>query len=749
MKTRTLFSLVVIVIFAVCAFAGDTHTVRGRVKDENGKGLPGANVVVVGTGKGASTNLAGDYEIKGLPSGTFEFRVSMMGYETTSQDVTIVADQEISFKLLPKAFKSQPVIVTASRTQQRLQDSPVTTSVIEAEKISDRNFLSADEAMRFVGGVTMVDDQVSIRNSTGYAKGAGTRVLVMVDGVPVISGDTGDIKWDALPIGQIQQVEVVKSAGSALYGSNAMGGVINFITKRPDQSPKYYKITSSFGVYDNPAYEEWQWSDRPRTFHRLGIEHSRSIGKWGVMLSLEEKMDENYRQAEDYMRGQVFAKAVRPLNGMSKLSFMLNSAYEDHGSALEWRDQAHATMVDTHKVDDRVWSSKVQFNTIYDGNAQGGKRNWSLKGYLNYTSWRDRLSTGAYDSVGNRIYDNHFSHTNRMGIDGQYTFIPFDDHCFTTGSEFSYTVLNANIFGERSGVGGAIYIQDEISKFDPLVGSIGMRGDVFHVNSSNNYEGETYGQLNPKLGLVYRVTDNVAARGSIGSGFRMPTMAELFTEVTAAGILKVQPNPYLKAEQAYCAEAGVNWIDGNQMIDFAIFNNWYTNMIEPVPIVGNQVQFDNIQDANIFGVETSLNWNMGDISKGLFSERVCSFLSHSSFSSNYLYTRAVNITKSDRLGETVLLPYRPAHNFLISSTVDYWKHGTVILDYRYKSKPQLGLYTDDPVVDQHVVNAAHKFTFTKWSVQLKVSNLLNWNYIEIDRNLAPIRNYSITLTLDL
>ena len=721
--------------------AQKTHRVTGKITDEKGKGLPGANVVILGTGLGASTDLSGSYTVNNVPSGTYQFKVSMIGYESTSQDVTVVSDQEISFRLLPKAYEAQPVVVTASRTRQKLQDSPVTTSVVQAEQIAERNFISADEAVRNVGGVSINGDQVSIRNSTGYAHGVGSRVLVMIDGVPVLSGDTGEIKWDALPIGQLEQMEVVKSAGSALYGSNAMGGVINFITKNPEDKASY-KITSEVGMWDDPAYEAWEWTDEIRHFHRLGVEHTRTMGDWSLLVTAEEKQNQSFRQNDDFSRGQVYTKVTRNLNGASSLSFMLNGAYEDRGSPLEWDSQSSVLTIDSLKLNDRVYSSKLQANSVYQGSSDGGKQNWSVKAHYNYNEWHTRLYN---DNSGD--LDKHYSKSTSSGVDAQLTLHPFEDHRLTTGCDITYNSTEATMFGNNGGMGGAVYIQDEINSFNPLVATVGLRGDIFHVrkNEDIEYEGETYGQFNPKLGLVYHASNNFAFRGNVGTGFRIPTLAELFSEMNTS-VVKVKPNPYLQAEQAYSAETGFNYFRGKQMIDVAIFNNWYTNMIEPMPTVANQVQFMNIKDANIFGVETSLKWNLGQVTESIFSPTVTGLLSTTDMNFHYMYTSAVNL---DEDAEEKELPYRPAHSVMFSTGIDYWKHGRLNLDARYKSAFNLGLYNDDPVVDQRVIDIGHNLHFDKWAFQLKVSNLLNWNYVEIDRNLAPIRSYSASIVLDI
>ena len=124
---------------------------------------------------------------------------------------------------------------------------------MDAAEIRQRNSTSLDDALRYVRGVNMTGTQVNIRGSSGYSLGAGSRVLMLLDGIPFFAGDTGELNFEAIPMGQVDRIEVVKGASSALYGSNALGGVINIITKPIPETPETIVRTYG-GMYNRPTY---------------------------------------------------------------------------------------------------------------------------------------------------------------------------------------------------------------------------------------------------------------------------------------------------------------------------------------------------------------------------------------------------------------------------------------------------------------------------------------------------------------
>ncbi|MDZ7346820.1 MAG: TonB-dependent receptor plug domain-containing protein, partial [candidate division KSB1 bacterium] len=212
-------------------------TISGRVTDaKTGLPLPGANVVVIGTIYGASTDADGRYVVQKLPPGIYSLRISMMGYrsmQATDVRVQINRETRIDAALEETYIEMDPVVVIAGKSKQRLDEANVSISVVTARDIERRNAVDIKEALETAPGVNFIGDQINIRGSTGYTFGAGNKVLLLLDGVPVYASDTGQFNWDMLPPLDIEQVEILKGAGSTLWGASALGGVVNIITKDP------------------------------------------------------------------------------------------------------------------------------------------------------------------------------------------------------------------------------------------------------------------------------------------------------------------------------------------------------------------------------------------------------------------------------------------------------------------------------------------------------------------------------------
>ncbi len=136
-------------------------------------------------------------------------------------------------------------------------------------------------------------DQMDIRGSTGFAKGVGSRVLMLLDGHPVLSADGGEIDFNSLPLIDLSRTEVVKGAYSAVYGSGALGGVVNLITQPLDERPTT-AVRAHFDAYDTPS--NYSWTDEFQSAQGLGVQHSRSIGDVGVRAYVGYDKTDGYTQ---------------------------------------------------------------------------------------------------------------------------------------------------------------------------------------------------------------------------------------------------------------------------------------------------------------------------------------------------------------------------------------------------------------------------------------------------------------------
>ena len=272
-----------------CAAAGQgTGTIVGTVRDTGGRAVARAQVRVAGRTGGSVTDVDGRFRITGVAAGPARLRAQMLGYAPDSATITVPAADSVvqDFALRPTAIEVGPIVVTAGKRPQALADVVASVDVITDTEIARTAVVTIDEALDRAAAVQMINGQVNIRGSTGFVQGLGSRVLVLVDGVPVNEGDRGGIDWDLIPVDNIERVEVVKGAGSSLYGPAALGGVVNLITREiPDGWHTRARVTA--GAYANPPDTAWNFRDRTGGLGGADLTESYGTGRVQGSFSAE------------------------------------------------------------------------------------------------------------------------------------------------------------------------------------------------------------------------------------------------------------------------------------------------------------------------------------------------------------------------------------------------------------------------------------------------------------------------------
>ncbi|MFC1568865.1 TonB-dependent receptor domain-containing protein [bacterium] len=719
--------------------AQNKSVITGHIVDEQtGKSLYGANVLIEGTFLGAASNAEGQFIISNIPPGRFSLQISMIGYEQKSIPVSVQVNttQSVTIQLTPTILKQPTLIITATKRKQRIEDAPTTVNVLQGEDILKRNPTRLDEVLVNVSGLGIIDGQLELRGSTGFNWAAGSRVLLMIDGHPMINGDTGGISWDAIPVEEIERVEIVKGAGSALYGSNAMSGMVNIITRNPTLHPQI-RFRLHCGFYDEPAYDNWRWTDRflgyqiiklkeydPRhtlAFEGTDLSYSQKFSKTDILMTVGRKRSSGYHQNGDFSRWNSMIKTAYNFAPQKKLTILGNYSYNDHGEFLQWESQSNPMMVPKDELGNRI----VYVNSSILGtftHAVNHQLAYKVKANWYQTDWKNNFP-GMPD----------YAVTNRWGSEIQIDYIQ-GIHGLTFGTEGVYTATKARIFGNEQSWDGALYAEDEI-KFNPLYTfTVGTRMDIHQIPDIS-----TDWQISPRVGLVCRPQIGTSIRLSAGRGFRAPSLAEIFSTVNVAGV-RVVPNLELKkAERAISAELGINqiiqfpqqqansvmaWLQPQLIADAALFSNTYKNMIDVAPNDSSYFQFMNLGNARTWGIETRLQislWN------GLFAAQ-CGY--------TWLDHKDLDTGKP--------LPYRSDHRIVTGGELNIG-HFTLGMDYRYASRHhEVVIFKDDERVPMHVIDARIQYNFGRMSLSVEGKNLRNYHYTLRQRLLEPIRYYVMT-----
>src|SRR5690606_14267728 len=709
-------------------FTGITYpqslSISGKVTDSRLNPLPNVNIIISETGRGAATNVEGNFIIEHLLPGEYDLEVSFIGYE--SQTIKVVLkdkSEKINVVLKELPVETEQVIISASKYEQRISELPVSAEVIGAEIISQKNFNNLEDALRYVPGINMTDDQISIRGSSGYSRGAGSRVLLAIDGLPLYTGDTGETIWEVIPVHVLERAEIIKGAASSLYGSTAIGGVVNLITSKIPEDQIIY-LKSYIGAYDKPSYDEWDWSGEYRIFNGQTLTYANTFSDIGITASFSRLEDLGYRQNNFSKRYIGFLKSDIKFSQSSSLTLLANLFTKKSGNFVYWRNSRNALVPPEGDLGQVVNADRHMTGAIFN-QVLSDNHLLKLKASYYYTAWDDGavpLNKSTTDLFRGEI---------------QLNSVLSNSLILVSGVEASGAEVNSTLFGNPGSVSFGAYASADYKFNFPLIASLGIRYDYNKLDTLNGSNA-----FSPKLGMNYKFSDKLIFRTSVGTGFRAPTPAEAFTSTTASGIT-VKPNPKLKSETNLTIEGALNYKPINFLtLDLAAFNNEYYDFIEAgVDPSDGMIMFDNLVRARIQGFEFQTQFDLKEINTSL------------NLSYTYLWARDIEKNRA--------LKYRPRHTFYssLNYTLSNFSAGA---DFRYWSRVEeideelinLGLVPDGNLrVEVFVLDlrAGCKFNFGNipLNIFLNANNVLNYNYVELIGNLAPIRNYSLSIELGI
>ena len=549
--------------------------------DDEPAGLIGATVRA--GSRGAVTDLDGSYRLE-LPAGTHLLTISFVGYESKVLELTLSAGETrtLSARLRPAASLLQTATVTSGKHEKPLGEVTVSLEVIQPGLIDNTNQTNLEGVLEKVPGVSVVGGQANIRGGSGFSYGAGSRVLLLVDDLPILQADAGFPNWDDVPIENIAQVEIIKGAASALYGSAAMNGIINVRTAFAKAEPE--TKVSAFGIaYDAPAEARWHWWDalppgerQPRAFGG-SVVHRRQLGKLDLVLG------SYYLDRNSYNRGFYTRYGRFNLNTRYRITDRLSVGLNGN----------------LNKGESSSFFYWAGLDSLYEGNTASINENtrfrYNLDPYLTYFDPQDNRHKllGRFYSVDVGSTGNQDNRSNSYY--GEYQFqrnFTKQALVLTAGGVLSGTDIRAELYGDTlfTSQNYAAYLQLDKQFFDKLNVSGGFRYEYNRQRSPEEFAGDTIpdglvteGRPVFRLGANYRAADATFFRASYGQGYRYPTVAERFIR-TNAGSLNILPNPRLRSETGWSAELGVK--QGYRLggfegyVDLAAFWSRYEDMIE-------------------------------------------------------------------------------------------------------------------------------------------------------------------------
>ena len=480
---QSLFALLLVLSsFVNPLTAQERISIKGTVTDKTtGEALEHVNIAVQNTKSGAVSDKEGRFVIENLPEGEYALTFSMLGYkERRVESIRVEPGKTVVLEmaLQPTVLDIlQELVVIGTRSIHSLKDVPIETNLIPAREIKNIGLQTLTNAISWVPG---------INTSGGAPNGAARRFTGLIHGLPaqysmiLIDGQraksehihTG-INMNLVPISMIERIEVVKGPASALYGSEAFGGVINIISTPLPEKP-VYGAEVSYGSYNT---------------RNINLNHGASVDRFGYYINGNLIRTDGVPDANDIRFD------YRQVNLLGKLAFK-PTAHNTLKLNTRYYNNRYLRNLTLPKVEDHWIDASGRWETRFNNRS-------GIKTGLSYSHFK-----GEYRDDDNRtimadaVYTNEFNH-----------------NTVTTGFEIRNERYSRNATPQKGTTIPGVFIQDEARLAPSLTIVTALRLD-HHPNVGTEFT--------PKFSVLYRLTPDTDIRASAGKGFRAPSLQDLF-----------------------------------------------------------------------------------------------------------------------------------------------------------------------------------------------------------------------------
>lgn len=556
-------------------------------------------------------------------------------------------------------FNLPEILVTATKSEVTAEQLPHDVSVITSEEIAVKNAQSLKDVLDSLPGVSI---NRSGGRRTASIRGFESRyVTILVDGQRLLSEPDATYELDRIPLDNVERIEIVRGSGSAIYGADALGGVINIITKKATE--RKLSLKSTLGS----KLENWSQNNNYAISYDSGNKENLS---YTVLL----KQDKNAAWYKE--NGTTYFPFGERNNAALHLEYkpLTDTVWNFDASYVKEKTNEYGTFQAMNNILLQTDLAENNERQNYRLGYEKGNKDKGVNVSLYHTRWE------KYNDTMNRMTGlytgNVYGFTSQTGMEVKHHIQLSDKHKITWGGEYRYEIYRGtgidtgkglftkNLQGkvvsgsETTTSYGAIYVQDEWNVTPKVFAVTALRYDDSNKFSSN---------ISPKLGVTYFVAPNVRLKANVGTGFRVPSPNQMFLNlnlVRNGSLVNLKGNPNLQPEEStfYDFSLEKDWGKANGKLTY--FYSKIEDMIDEVWLNSNSIQYRNIQEAKLQGLEASLT---GKISKAL------------NWFTNYTYLDSVDSKTDARLFNRARhkfssgLTYTMAEGFQAELSVDAYR----------------------------------------------------------------------------
>ena len=775
MKMIFLYSLVFICTINLFSQPQNPQ-IEGYVFSDN-EPLEGANIILKGTTVGTITNKDGYYLLTELPRGNFILKASYIGYKSRETPVKLKGYQisKINFDLEEDKLNLEQIVVTGTRTNHYIKDVPVRTEVITTQEIEDKNAHNLYQALEGTPGLR-VEQQCQYCNfSMVRMQGLGAEhTQVLIDGQPIYSGLAGVYGLQQISTVDMAQIEIVKGAGSALYGSSAVAGAINIITKEPSLEPST-NVDVQFGTYNTNKYDISSSMRNERGNIGLNIFAQKLTGDAIDLTGSGLTRDEVKKN--DGISDRVATNLINAGFGLFFNDvFLKDDRFITKGKAIFEKRQGGTITDDYFKnpftdgteniVTDRYETqlnydkkigieSKLNFSIAYVNHSREATNDSYLGDYLaiHNDSVPDVRNMRPYLAKENSLtstltfstmLDNH---NLLIGLQSFYNKLEESGMYVVVDPRSNYLGKSYKSIGNKSAKEFGAFLQDEWAVTEKLILVPGIRIDNHHSSEEYTSDRQVFESafpktsfdetnINPRLAIGYKISEKIALRANAGTGFRAPYG---FSEDLhlCSGSPRVWKSSDLNPETSISYNFSTDYYGEYIRISTNIFRTDLKNKIEfikanpNVAALGYDYQWKNINDAFVQGIELSVQVNpVKNFDIGIdatYNQGEYKYAREDWIGTQY-ESDSKNIPRFPSTTGNLKIEYSPQEwdfslscNFQGNMYIDYYSE-----DHRFESK----IKKTDPFM---IFNARVSKKINNFKIYGGVENI--FNYIQDERHL--------------
>ncbi len=517
--SNSFFAAIISVLFCT-GLSAQTYSVSGRITDEKIP-LTGVTIKVNELNIATSTNQTGNFIFEEIPNGSYTLKISHIGYLMQHINVVINNSNVVLPDIILKEdfLQTEMIVVTATRNEVLRKDAPIVCNILDDKILTATQSITLSEGLSFQPALRVENNCQNCGFNGLRMNGLeGAYSQILIDGRPIYNSLQGVYGLEQIPANMIERVEVVRSGGSALYGSSAVAGTVNIITKEPSQKSYYITTNQSFINAETPDRTYLLGADVVNENKTAGLSlngFNRNRGFW-------DSNGDGFSEIGQLRAISFGAKSYYKPTKLSKLTVNGYNIYEFRRGGNKFERLFHETDI-TESTTHNILNGAV----TYEQYTQNEKHKFSL--YLN----AQNLKRDSYYGAGRDINAYGNSEDNSIVTGVQYSSklgkFAGGNHTVVSGLEHNYNNLKDNApsydrFINQTAKQLGFYLQDiwEIGKkFNVLLG-----GRV----DNHNLVGEPI--ISPRANLLYKITPDLQFRMGYARGFRAPQVFDEDLHIT-------------------------------------------------------------------------------------------------------------------------------------------------------------------------------------------------------------------------